>query len=271
MRNISAGVLNVAYREIGPPGGIPIILLHGFPYDVHAYDAVAAHLAAEGKWCLIPFLRGYGATAFLHADTPRSGQQAALGADLLSFMDALEIPDAVLAGFDWGGRAACVVAALWPERARGLLSCGTGYNIHNLAGGEEPAPPEKEHRLWYQHYFRTERGRAGLAANRAELCRLLWRLWSPAWAFDDATFARTVAAFDNPDFIDVVIHSYRHRFGGVPGDPAFDALEDRLAGQPAITVPAIVLHGGDDGVDPPQAEDGDAPRMFAETVMTLLR
>ncbi len=259
MKTIRAGVLNIGYHDIGPPTATPVILLHGFPYDVHAYDAVAAQLSAGRARCLIPFLRGYGPTAFIEAATPRSGQQAALGADLLAFMDALDIPQAVLGGYDWGGRAACIVAALWPERARGLVSCGTGYNIQNLATGEAPAAPEKEHRLWYQHYFRTPRGRAGLAANRYALCRLLWRLWSPAWHFDDATFAQTAAAFDNPDFVDVVIHSYRHRFGGIPGDPTLDALEERLAGQPSIPVPAIILQGEDDGVDPPQPEDSDAP------------
>ena len=258
MTGVRAGVLEVEYLETGPSSGPPVILLHGFPYDVHAYDAAAEHLAAAGKRCLIPFLRGYGSTKFLDAATPRSGQQAALGCDLLAFMDALEIPDAVLGGYDWGGRAACVVAALWPERVRGLLSCGTGYNIQDIGKGEEPAAPEKEHRLWYQHYFRTQRGRAGLSANRRDLCRLLWQLWSPTWAFDDATFARTAASFDNPDFVDVVVHSYRHRFGGTAGDPALDAIEDRLAAQPSIAVPAIVLQGADDGVEPPQAADKDA-------------
>ena len=259
MRRIRAGVLDIAYRELGPAGETPVILLHGFPYDVHAYDAVAEQLASAGKRCLIPFLRGYGPTAFHDAATPRSGQQAALGADLLAFMDALAIPDAVLGGYDWGGRAACVVAALRPHRVKGLVSCGTGYNIQNIAKGEEPAAPETERRLWYQHYFRTERGRAGLARNRRDLCRLLWQLWSPTWPFSDAAFAQTADAFDNPDFVDVVIHSYRHRFGGTPGDPAYDAVEDRLAGQPDIAVPTIVLHGEDDGVDPPQAADSDAP------------
>ncbi len=259
MKTIRAGVLDIAYRDTGPHDGPPVILLHGFPYDVHAYDAVAERLATRGQRCLIPYLRGYGPTVFVDAKTPRSGQQAALGNDLRAFMDALAIPDAVLGGYDWGGRAACIVAALWPDRARGLVSCGTGYNIQNIAKGEEPAAPDKEHRLWYQHYFRTERGRAGLAANRNDLCRLLWKLWSPTWAFDDAAYARTASAFDNPDFVDVVIHSYRHRFGGTQGDPALDAIEDRLAGQPAISVPAIILQGADDGVEPPQAADRDAP------------
>ena len=259
MKQIVAGVLEVAYLETGPSDGAPVILLHGFPYDVHAYDAVAERLAAAGRRCIVPYLRGYGPTRFLAADTPRSGQQAALGADLLALMDALEIPSAVLAGYDWGGRAACIVAALWPDRVRGLVSSGSGYNIQDIADARNPLAPEQEYRFWYQYYFHSERGRAGLAANRRALCRLLWRLWSPSWAFDEATFERSAAAFDNPDFVDVVIHSYRHRFGGISGDPALDAIERRLAAQPDIAVPSIVLQGADDGVDPPEAVDNDAP------------
>jgi pimeloyl-ACP methyl ester carboxylesterase len=266
MKRIAAGVLDMAYLEAGPPGGPPVILLHGFPYDIHSYDAVAARLAAAGKRVIIPYLRGYGPTTFRDAATPRSGQQASLGADLLALMDALAIPSAVLGGYDWGGRAACIVAALWPERAAGLVSCGTGYNIQNIAAAGQPAPPEEEYRYWYQYYFHTERGRAGLARNRRSLCRLIWRLWSPSWRFDDATFEQTAASFDNPDFVAIVIHSYRHRYGGIPGDPALDAIEHRLAAQPAIAVPTIVLQGADDGVDPPPAADLDAPhfRSFYE-------
>lgn len=260
MKTIAAGVLSVAYAETGPPDGPPVILLHGFPYDAHAYDAVAATLAAAGRRCLVPSLRGYGATRFLAPATPRSGQQAGLGADLLAFMDALAIPCATLAGYDWGGRAACIVAALWPERARGLVSCGAGYNIQDIARAGEPAAPEDEYRYWYQYYFHSERGRAGLARNRRDLCRLLWRLWSPLWAFDEATFAQTAESFDNPDFVDIVIHSYRHRFGGIWGDPALDGIETRLAAQPDILVPTIVLEGDSDGVEGPlPVEDGNAP------------
>jgi len=259
MKHMRAGVLNVAYEELGPPDGPPVILLHGFPYDVHAYDAVAPLLAARGLRCLVPYLRGYGPTRFLGASTPRSGQQAALGSDLLAFMDAQGVRRAVLGGYDWGGRAACVVAALWPERARGLVSCGRGYNIQNIATGEAPLAPEQEYRLWYQHYFRTQRGRDGLAANRGALCRLLWRLWSPSWTFSEAVFAQTAAAFDNPDFVNVVIHSYQHRFGGVAGDPAYDPIEGLLAAQPYIAVPAIVLMGADDGVEPLTENDIWAP------------
>lgn len=251
MKRVAAGVLDVAYFEVGPPDGAPVILLHGFPYDAHAYDAAAERLAAAGQRCIIPFLRGYGPTRFRAAHTPRSGQQAALATDVLALMDALTIPSAVLAGYDWGGRAACVVAALWPERVRGLVSCGTGYNIQDIARGATPVAPEQEHRSWYVYYFNTERGRAGLSIDRHSLCHLIWQLFSPTWAFDDATFARTAVAFDNPDFVDVVIHSYRHRLGGVPGDPVLDVVEGRLAAQPDIIVPTIVLQGKDDGVDPP--------------------
>ena len=258
MNYITAGVLDVAYLQAGPSNGAPVILLHGFPYDVHAYDAVTQRLAVAGLRCIVPYLRGYGPTRFRSPETPRSGQQAALGADLLALMDALEIPNAVLAGYDWGGRAACIVAALWPHRARGLVSCGDGYNIQNIPLAGEPATPEQEYRYWYQYYFHSERGRAGLARNRRDLCRLLWRLWSPTWGFDGATFDRSAVAFDNPDFVDVVIHSYRHRFGGLPGDAALDAIEGLLAAQPAIAVPCIVLAGADDGVTPPLRLDSSA-------------
>ena len=259
MNHIAAGVLNVAYLETGPPDGVPVILLHGFPYDVHAYDAVSQRLAAAGLRCIVPYLRGYGPTRFISPDTPRSGQQAALGADLLALMDALKIHSAVLVGYDWGGRAACIVAALWPQRAKGLVSCGAGYNIQNIPIAGEPATPEEEYRYWYQYYFHSERGRAGLTRNRRDLCRLIWRLWSPTWGFDDATFDRSAAAFDNPDFVDVVIHSYRHRFGGIPGDAALDAIESLLAAQPRIAVPCIVLEGAEDGVTPPRRADSSAP------------
>ena len=199
LKRIGAGVLDVAYEEAGPASGPRVILLHGFPYDIRAYDEVAPLLAAAGHRVLVPYLRGYGATRFLAPETPRSGQQAVLGADLLAFMDALAIPSALLAGYDWGGRAACIVAALWPERARGLVTVN-GYNIQNIAASGEPAMPEDEHRYWYQYYFHGERGRAGLIRNRRALCRLLWRLWSPNWRFDDATFERSAPSFDNPDF-----------------------------------------------------------------------
>jgi pimeloyl-ACP methyl ester carboxylesterase len=250
-------VLEMAYEEHGPENGAPLILLHGFPYDARAFDEVAPPLAAEGCRVLVPYLRGYGPTRFLSAATPRSGEQAALGHDLRQFMEALGIGRAALAGYDWGGRAACVVAALWPDRVRCLLSC-TGYNIQNIAASGEPAPAEQEHRLWYQYYFHTERGRAGLAKNRRDVCRLLWRLWSPEWRFDDATFEKSAGSFDNPDFVEVVIQSYRHRYGYAAGDPALAGIEAGLARQPKITVPTINLHGGHDGVGPVSDRDGRA-------------
>src|SRR5262245_14356180 len=188
MTRIDARLLDVAYLEFGPPDGAPVILVHGFPYDAYAYEAVAERLAAAGRRSIVPFLRGYGPTHFLSADTMRSGQQAALGADLLALMDALSIERTVLAGYDWGGRAACIVSALWPERVQGLVSSGSGYNIQDIAGAGRPLAPEQEFRFWYQYYFHSERVRAGLAANRRALCRLLWKLWSPSWKFDDATF-----------------------------------------------------------------------------------
>ena len=238
--------VRIAYETHGPADGSPVILLHGFPYDVRAYDKVAPPLAARGCRVIVPYLRGFGPTR-LRDGVMRSGQQAALGADLLALMDALAIPQAVLAGYDWGGRAACVVAALWPERVRGLVTCG-GYNIQDIAGSVRPADAEQEYRYWYQYYLHTERGRAGLAADRRGFCRLLWRLWSPTWAFDDATFERTAVSFDNPDFVDVVVHSYRHRFGYAAGDPGLEGIEGRLAELPTLVSKTVVLIGGVDGV-----------------------
>ncbi len=249
LRHVKAGVLDVALHAAGPVDGPPVFLLHGFPYDVHAYAEVTPLLAGQGCRVYVPYLRGFGATRFLSNATPRSGEQAALGADLLALMDALAVPRAVLAGYDWGGRAACVVAALWPQRCCGLVSLNS-YNIQNIAQAMAPDTPENEQRLWYQYYFHSQRGRAGLVAERRALCRLLWKLWSPTWMFSDATFERSAAAFDNPDFVDVVIHSYRHRFGLVPGDAALARIEQRLAAQAPITVPAITFDGADDGVRP---------------------
>lgn len=244
---ILTDTLEIAYEESGDPAGWPVILLHGFPYDIHAYDAVAPRLS--GARVIVPYLRGYGPTRFRAPDGPRSGEQAALGHDLLGLLDGLKITSALLAGYDWGGRAACVVAALWPDRACGLVSVN-GYNIQNIARANDPQSPENEFRYWYQYYFHSERGRAGLTQNRDQFCQLLWRLWSPSWDFDPATFERTARSFDNADFIDVVIHSYRHRFGLVESDPAVAPIERRLAAQPPITVPTISLDGEDDGVMP---------------------
>ncbi|WP_315138590.1 alpha/beta hydrolase [Achromobacter marplatensis] len=247
LRRVHAGVLHIAFHESGPADGPPVLLMHGFPYDVQAYAEVAPILAARGCRVVVPYLRGFGPTQFVDADTPRSGEQAALGADLLALLDALDIPRAVLAGYDWGGTAACVTAVLWPERCTGLVSLN-GYKIQDLGVAHLPATPEMEHRWWYQYYFHSERGRAGLTSHRHALCKLLWRLWSPTWAFDDATYARSAAAFDNPDFVDVVIHSYRHRFGLIDGDPTYTLLQSRLAQMPPITVASVTLDAGDDGV-----------------------
>ena len=249
LARIRTPVLDVAYEHSGPADGLPVLLLHGFPYDVRSFDAVVAIVNAAGFRTIVPWLRGYGGTSFLSADTPRSGEQAALGQDLKELLDALDIRQAVLAGYDWGGRAACVVSALWPVRAAGLVSCG-GYNIQDIPNSDRPADPEQEARFWYQYYFHTERGRNGLVQKRREISRLLWKMWSPTWAFDDATFDRTAASFDNSDFVDVVIHSYRHRTGNAAGDPRYAPVEARLAAQPDIAVPTIALHGAVDGVTP---------------------
>jgi pimeloyl-ACP methyl ester carboxylesterase len=255
LRHIEAGVLDIAYYEAGPADGPVVLLLHGFPYDIHSYVDVAPMLAAQGCRTIVPYLRGYGATSFRDEATPRSGEQAAVGADLVALMDALGARRAVFAGYDWGGRAACVAAALWPERCVGLVSVN-GYLIQDIAKAMVPAKPEREVPLWYQYYFQLERGRAGLSANRREIARLLWQQWSPNWGFDDAALERTVAAHDNPDYVDVVIHSYRHRFGLADGDPQYADLQARLAALPVIPVPAITLDGDADGVVP--ATDGAA-------------
>ncbi|MDX2205197.1 MAG: alpha/beta hydrolase [Hyphomicrobiaceae bacterium] len=249
METIPAGDLNVACCLWGDPSGWPCILGHGFPYDPHAYFEVAPLLAAEGARVIVPYLRGYGPTRFARPETMRSGEQAALAQDLLALMDALGLERAVLGGYDWGGRAACIVAALWPERVEALVT-GNSYNIHNVPRSWEPQAAELEASLWYQYYFHSERGRRGLARNRREIAGLLWRMWSPQWAFEAATFARTAEAFDNPDFVDVVIHSYRVRYGLVHGDPALAHIESRLVGQPPISVPAIAIDGDADGVNP---------------------
>jgi pimeloyl-ACP methyl ester carboxylesterase len=250
LKHIDAGALNIAYFEAGPANGPAVFLMHGFPYDIHAYSDVVPLLVAKGCKVYVPYLRGFGSTRFLNEQTPRSGEQAALGADLLALMDALNVPKAVLAGYDWGGRAACVVAALWPERCHGLVSFNS-YNIQNIARAMQPDSPANEHSLWYQYYFHSERGHAGLTRDRKGFCKLLWNLWSPTWQFSDALFDQSAAAFENPDFVDVVIQSYRHRFGLAQGDPAYLSIENRLAQQPAITVPAITFDGQDDGVRPP--------------------
>jgi pimeloyl-ACP methyl ester carboxylesterase len=256
-RTVRTAILEIGYEETGPAEAPPVILLHGWPSDPNDWDGVAPPLAGDGCRVLVPWLRGYGATRFLDPSTPRSGQQAALGADVRDFMDAVGIERALLVGYDWGGRGACVCAALWPERVRGLISIN-GYNIQNIPTAGRPGAAAQEHRHWYQWYFHTERGRAGLQENRRDIARLLWRLWSPNWQFDDATFEATASSFDNADFVDVTIQSYRHRYGNAPGDPALEPLEQRLTERPPITVPAIVLHGACDGVGPPEQSENHA-------------
>jgi pimeloyl-ACP methyl ester carboxylesterase len=255
LRHVDAGVLDIAYYEAGPADGPVVMLMHGFPYDIHSFVDVAPQLAAQGCRAIVPYLRGYGLTRFRDPATPRSGEQAAVGADLMALMDALGIQRAVFAGYDWGGRAACVAAALWPERCTGLVSVNS-YLIQNIAKAMVPAKPEHEVPLWYQYYFQLERGRAGLAANRRGIAKILWKQWSPNWHFDEACFERTAVAHDNPDYVDVVIHSYRHRFGLAEGDPQYADLQRRLAELPVISAPTITLDGAGDGVAP--ATDGTA-------------
>ena len=250
-KRIQTSVLEIAYEESGAAKGALVFLMHGWPYDPRCYDAVIAPLVAGGARVIVPYLRGFGPTRFIDEAAPRSGQQAALGNDLRELMDALSIDRATLAGYDWGGRGACIVAALWPERVRGLVTVNA-YNIQNIPGAGKPSVAAQE-RFWYQWYFQMERGRAGLEANRRELCRLLWRLWSPHWSFDEATFERSATSFDNPDFVAVTIHSYRHRYGNASGDPKLEAIEQRLAQQPQITVLTIALQGEADGVHPPES------------------
>jgi len=247
LKHVEAGVLDIAYYEAGPADGIVAMLVHGFPYDIHSYVDVAPLLAARGIRVIVPYLRGYAPTRFLDAATMRSGEQAAIGADLIALMDALGIERAVVAGYDWGGRAACVAAALFPQRCIGLVSVN-GYLIQDIAKAQEPVLPQGEAPLWYQYYFHQERGRRGLKKYRREIARLLWTHWSPDWKFDDATFERSAAAFDSPDYVDIVVHSYRHRFGLVPGDARYAGLQDELARLPVISVPTITLDGAGDGV-----------------------
>jgi len=252
LKQVDAGPLSVGYAEAGPAGGPAVMLLHGWPYDIHSFADVTPVLASAGYRVIVPFVRGYGTTRFLSDDTPRNGQQAALAADVIALMDALGIDRAILGGFDWGARSAGVVAALWPGRCKALVSV-SGYLIGSQAAGAAPLPPRAEHAWWYQYYFATERGRAGYGTYRREFSKLIWQLASPRWAFDDATFARSAAAFDNPDHVAIVIHNYRWRIGLAAGEPHYDDLEARLAGAPAIAVPTITLEGDANGAPHPDA------------------
>jgi pimeloyl-ACP methyl ester carboxylesterase len=257
VKSIQTPVLDVAYKESGQ--GFPVILLHGFPDDALAFDDVAPPLVKAGYRVLVPYLRGYGPTRFRDAAAPRMAEQAAIGQDVADFADALRLPRFAVGGFDWGGRAAAIAAALFPERVRAAVLIG-GYTIQDTVRPSQPGPPEAERATWYQWYFNTERGRRGLAANRRPLCKLLWQTWSPSWHFTDETYNRTAISFDNPGFVDVVIHSYRHRHGNAPGEPRFLEVEKRLAERPQIKAPTITLYGADDGIGRPAAEPSPAER-----------
>ena len=293
LKQIDAGLLNVTYAEAGPAGGKPVVLLHGWPYDIYSYVDVAPALAARGYRVIVPFLRGYGATRFRSSETMRNGQPAALAVDAVDLMDALKIDKAVLGGFDWGARTANIVAALWPERCKALVSV-SGYLIGSQAAGRMPLPPPAELQWWYQYYFATERGRAGYEKYRHDFSKLIWQLASPKWKFSDATFDRSAAAFNNPDHVEIVVHNYRWRLGLADGEPRYEEVEKRLAEAPIITVPTITLEGDANGAPhpPPGAYAGkfsgpyrhrtiqggvghnlpqEAPRAFAQAIVDVDR
>jgi pimeloyl-ACP methyl ester carboxylesterase len=253
LKQIAAGLLNVGYAEAGPSDGTPVILLHGWPYDIYSFVGVAPTLASHGYRVIVPYLRGYGATTFLSRETMRNGQQSVVAVDMIALMDALKVQKAVVAGFDWGARTANIMAALWPERCKALVSV-SGYLIGSPAANEAPLPPKAEFAWWYQFYFATDRGRAGYDKYRHDFAKLIWQLASPKWNFDDATFRRSAAAFDNPDHVDIVIHNYRWRMGLAKGEPQYDDLETRLASGPVISVPTITMEGDANGAPHP----GDA-------------
>jgi pimeloyl-ACP methyl ester carboxylesterase len=291
LKQIDAGVLNVGYAETGPANGRAVILLHGWPYDIHSFVDVAPLLAARGYRVIVPYLRGYGSTRFLSKDAPRNGQPSAIASDIVALMDALEIRKPILAGFDWGARTANIVAALWPERCKAMVSV-SGYLIGSQEAGKMPLPPPAELQWWYQFYFATDRGRAGYDKYRRDFAKLIWQLASPKWKFDDATLDRSAASFDNPDHVDIVIHNYRWRLGLAQGEPKYDELEKRLAQSPVITVPTITMEGDANGAPHPEPaayagkfsgkyahrliEGGvghnlpqEAPRAFAEAVVEV--
>ncbi|KAH7014777.1 Alpha/Beta hydrolase protein [Ilyonectria destructans] len=249
LKTIRTRTLEIGYYEHGPTSGWPVVLSHGFPYDIHSFDEVAPMLASNGARVIIPYLRGFGPTRFLSATAMRTGQQAALGSDVIELLDALGIEKAILGGFDWGGVASCVATALWPDRVDGLVSYA-GYDIVDRVGGSKPSEPSLEYVQWYQHLFQHERGRACMAQHRRDLCLMLWRQWSPTFSFSNSFFERTATSFDNPDFVDIVIHAYRFCFGSEEGDPVFQLLEDKLASKPLITVPSITLDGLQDPLKP---------------------
>ena len=264
-RTAQTPTLDIGYVESGNANGFPVILLHGFPDDVHAYDEVAPPLARAGHRVLVPYLRGYGSTRFRDPKMPRRAEQAAIGQDVIDFADALRLPRFAVAGYDWGGRAAQIAAALHPDRVRAGVFVA-GYSIQDVFSAPRPAAPQVEAAFWYMYYFNTERGRAGLAQNRKELCKLLWQQWSPTWKFADATYDATAPSFENPDFVDCVIHSYRHRNLNAPGDPRFDAVEHMLAARPKIDVPTILLYGADDALARPSTDDSADRVQFPKLV-----
>ena len=252
LKQIDAGVLNVGYAEAGPADGPPVVLLHGWPYDIHTYVDVAPLLVARGYRVIVPYLRGYGSTRFLSNETIRNGQQSVIGVDIVALMDALKIEKAILGGCDWGARTVNIIAALWPQRCKAMVSV-SGYLIGSREANKMPLPPKAELAWWYQYYFATERGRAGYEANRRDFAKLIWQLASPKWEFDDATFDRSAASFDNPDHVSIVIHNYRWRLSLVEGEPQYDDLEKRLAEGPVIAVPTITLEGDANGAPHPDA------------------
>jgi pimeloyl-ACP methyl ester carboxylesterase len=293
LKQIDAGVLSVGYAEAGPSNGPTVILLHGWPYDIHSFIDVAPRLASTGYRVIVPYVRGYGTTRFLSNDTLRNGQPSALAVDTIAFMDALKIDKATLAGFDWGARTANIIAALWPERCKAMVSV-SGYLIGSQEAGKMPLPPKNELEWWYQYYFATERGRAGYEKYTKDFAKLIWQIASPKWRFDDATFERTAASFNNPDHVQIVIHNYRWRLGLAEGEPKYDDLEKRLAAFPVITVPTITLQGDADGAPRPDPSSyakkfagkyshrlikggighnlpQEAPQLFAEAVVDVDR
>jgi pimeloyl-ACP methyl ester carboxylesterase len=293
IEQIDAGTLNVGYVDMGPKDGQPVILLHGWPYDIYAFVDVAPILAAAGYRVIVPFLRGYGSTRFLANETPRNGQQAVVAVDIIALMDALKIDQAIFGAFDWGARTACIIAALWPQRCKGLVSV-SGYLIGSQEANRKPLPPKAEFAWWYQFYFATERGELGYAANRNDFNRLIWQLASPKWHFDDATYQRTAASFNNPDHVAVVIHNYRWRLGLVQGESQYDEIEQRLAALPTIGVPTITMEGDANGAPHPDPSayakmftgkyqhrnvsggighnlPQEAPQAFAEAVLQVTR
>ena len=271
VKTVRTPILEIGYHESGPADGFPVLLFHGFPDDAHAYDGVAPVLAKAGFRAFAIYLRGYGPTRFLDPSVPRMAQQSAIAQDVIDFADALELPRFAVSGYDWGGRASCITAALHPDRVRAAVLCG-GYSIQNTITQGPPAPPQAVRNSWYQWYFNTETGREGLTKNRKALCRYMWQEWSPTWTFTDAMYEQTAASFDNPDFVDCVLHSYRHRNFNAPSEPRLLDTEKRLATRPKVEVPTIVLHGADDGFGKPAPDTTNAertafPRLVARRVV----